>query len=78
MSNANITAKTAPLPPWTNVRFTCARCTGEFQLCATDDCDEIDGTPNAFLTPHCPTAGCDHRSIITVAGVDDEPIGNAS
>lgn len=78
MSNANITATTAPLPPYTNARFTCERCGAEYQLCSTDECKELvrmEFESRRFETPACWT--CEHVNVIKI----DEPaaeIGNAS
>jgi hypothetical protein len=58
-----ITPATSAAPPWTGVKFTCAKCTAEWQLEAADRCGAIEGGEQ-LIAPRCPTPGCGHVNII--------------
>jgi hypothetical protein len=58
-----ITPATSAAPPWSGVKFTCAKCTAEWQLEAADRCEAIEGC-ELLTAPRCPNPGCGHVSII--------------
>lgn len=76
----SIMPATDPAPPWTGVKFTCAQCTGEFQLEAADNCElrlVVNENLRAYDTPSCPTPGCGHINVIELR-VEDSIEGNPS
>jgi hypothetical protein len=62
-------AAAGPPPIWTGVKFTCAKCKGEFQLEAADQCKRrfvVNDHLRTYNTPRCPTPGCGNINIILV------------
>jgi hypothetical protein len=74
-----ITPAESPAPPWTGKKFTCEKCTAEWQLEAADQCElriVVNDHLHAYNTPPCPTPGCGHINVIEIRV--DEPIQEAN
>jgi hypothetical protein len=59
-----ISVTATPAPRWSGQVFFCEKCLAPNQLEAGDACMPLGADGWEYLTPACPTRGCDHRSRI--------------